>query len=110
MNPRISIFFKALSDPSRLNIFHSLMIISSTLTINQISSDFNMSRQGVTKHIKILENAGLINIKTMGRERFCKANPIALQEFKKWLNFYEQFWDDSISKLSDYLEEKTNED
>jgi hypothetical protein len=44
------------------------------------------------------------------RERFCKANPIALQEFKKWLNFYEQFWDDSISKLSDYLEEKTNED
>ena len=105
MNKKVATLFKALSDPSRMTIFHSL-VVSTALSISQISTDFNMSRQGVTKHIKILEEAKLIKISTKGRERFCEANPLALKEVKKWLAFYDKFWDNSISNLSDYLDKK----
>ncbi len=105
MHHKISTLFKALSDPSRMKIFHSLVLVSTALSITQISTNFEMSRQGVTKHIKILEKAALIHISVVGRERFCTANPSTLKEFKKWLNFYEQFWNDSLSNLSSYLDE-----
>ena len=105
MEDKISILFKALSDSSRLKIFHSLVVASSVLSISQITTEFNMTRQGVTKHIKILESADLINISTNGRERFCEANPKKLEEVKKWLHFYETFWDNSLSNLSSYLNE-----
>lgn len=104
MHDKIAIFFKALADPSRLRIFHSLMIISSSLSISQIGIDFNMTRQGVTKHIKILEQANLISISSVGRERFCKAEPNKLKEIKQWLEFYDKFWDSSLSNLGDYLD------
>lgn len=106
MYDKVSALFKALSDPSRMKIFHSLMVISSALSISQITTEFNMSRQGVTKHIKILEKAELIQIKVVGRERFCKANPVSLKEVEKWLHFYDKFWDDSLSNLSEHLGEK----
>ncbi len=106
MNKKVSKLFKALSDPSRMKIFHSLVMVSTALSITQICTDFEMSRQGVTKHIKILEEAQLIKISNKGRERFCTANPVALKEVKKWLAFYDKFWDDSLSKLSDYLDKK----
>lgn len=105
MQNNVSLLFKALSDPSRMKIFHSLVVLSTVLSISQITTNFNMSRQGVTKHLKILEKASLIDISVMGRERYCKANPEALLEFKKWLSFYEQFWDSSLSNLSSYLDE-----
>lgn len=106
MNKKVARLFKALSDPSRMKIFHSLVLVSTALSITQISTEFNMSRQGVTKHIKILEDAKLIKISNQGRERFCKANPKALNEVKKWLAFYDKFWDNSLSNLSDFLEKK----
>ena len=65
-----------------------------------------MTRQGVTKHIKTLEDAGLVNIDTQGRERFCNANPKELQEVNKWLKFYETFWDDKLQDLGNYLDSK----
>lgn len=55
-----------------------------------------MTRQGVTKHIKTLEEAGLVTIDAQGRERFCNANSKPLKEINKWLQFYSQFWDDSL--------------
>ena len=106
MDKKVATLFKALSDTSRLKIFHSLVVASAALSITQISTDFNMSRQGVTKHIKILEDAKLIKIRTKGRERFCQANPKKLKVVKAWLAFYDEFWDQSMSNLSDYLEKK----
>jgi len=97
---------KALSDPSRRKIFHALIIVASSLPINQIVSQFDISRQGVTKHLKVLESAGLIEISTNGRERYCKANAKPLEELNNWLSFYEKFWDDSLDNLSSYLDNK----
>ncbi|WP_445733882.1 ArsR/SmtB family transcription factor [Mariniflexile sp.] len=106
MQDRITKLFKAIADPTRREIFHALVISTSALSITQISTQFEMTRQGVTKHIKTLEDAGLVHIDTQGRERFCNANPNKLKEVNKWLKFYEQFWDNSLQNLGDYLDSK----
>lgn len=106
MQDKITKLFKTIADPTRRDIFHALVIASSALSITQISNDFKMTRQGVTKHIKKLENANLIHINTIGRERFCNANANALKDVNKWLKFYEQFWDDSLKDLGNYLDDK----
>ena len=85
MQDNITKLFKAIADPTRREIFHALVIASTTIPITQIANDFKMSRQGVTKHIKTLESAGLISIESLGRERYCNANPKPLKEVNKWL-------------------------
>lgn len=104
MQDKITKLFKAIADPTRRDIFHALVIATSALSITQISNQFEMTRQGVTKHIKTLEDAGLVYINSQGRERFCNANPKELKEVNKWLKFYEQFWDNKLSDLSNYLD------
>lgn len=106
MQDKITKLFKAIADPTRRDIFHALVIGASALSITHISNQFEISRQGVTKHIKTLEDAGLVTIDNKGRERFCKANAKPLKEMNKWLKFYSQFWDDSLDNLGDYLDGK----
>lgn len=106
MQDKITKLFKAIADPTRRDIFHALVIATSALSITQISNQFDITRQGVTKHIKTLEEAGLIYIESQGRERFCNAKPKELQELNKWLKFYEQFWDNKLSSLGNYLDSK----
>jgi len=106
MQDKITKLFKAIADPTRREIFHALVLATSALSITQISNQFEISRQGVTKHIKTLEAAGLVYIDAQGRERFCNANPKELQEVNKWLKFYEQFWNDKLQGLGDYLDNK----
>ena len=107
MQDKITKLFKAIADPTRRDIFHALVIATSALSITQIANQFDISRQGVTKHIKTLENAGLVYIDSQGRERFCNANPKELKEVNKWIKFYEQFWDNKLGNLGDYLDSKT---
>jgi len=106
MQDKITKLFKAIADPTRREIFHALVLATSALSITQISNQFEISRQGVTKHIKTLEDAGLVYIDSQGRERFCYANAKPLKEVNKWLKFYEQFWDDKLGNLGDYLDSK----
>lgn len=106
MQDKITKLFKAIADPTRRDIFHALVIATSALSITQISNQFEMTRQGVTKHIKTLEEAGLVYIQSQGRERFCNANPKELQVVNKWLKFYEQFWGDKLGSLGAYLDSK----
>ena len=108
MQNRINRLFKAIADPTRREIFHALILATSALSITQLSNKFDISRQGVTKHIKTLEKAGLVYIDSQGRERFCNANAKPLIEINKWLKFYEQFWDDSLQNLSNYLDNKNS--
>ena len=108
MQDKITRLFKAIADPTRRDIFHALILATSALSITQISTQFDISRQGVTKHIKTLEDAGLVYIDAQGRERFCNANAKPLKEINKWMKFYEQFWDDSLHNLGDYLDNKNS--
>lgn len=99
----ISKIFKAIADPTRREIFHALVVASVAMPITQISEQFDISRQGVTKHIKTLEEAGLITISSQGRERFCQADPKPLKMVYDWLGFYDKFWDDALDRLDDHL-------
>ncbi|AWX46098.1 hypothetical protein HME9304_03130 [Flagellimonas maritima] len=105
MQDNITNILKAVADPKRREIFHALVIASSALSITQISGRFEMSRQGVTKHIKTLEQAGLVGITTKGRERFCAADAKPLQKITEWVKFYEKFWDSSLKNLDSFLNE-----
>ncbi|MEM9340758.1 MAG: metalloregulator ArsR/SmtB family transcription factor [Bacteroidota bacterium] len=104
MKPDINAIFRAIADPTRREIFHALVVASVAMPINQISDRFEMSRQGVTKHIKMLEEAGLIKIDTKGRERFCQADLMPLRQINDWLSFYEKFWDDALDGLGKHLD------
>ncbi len=108
MQDKITKLFKAIADPTRRDIFHALIVASTALSISQISNHFEMSRQGVTKHIKILEDADLISINSIGRERYCNAKPKALETLSKWLKFYEQFWDSKLENLGTYLDNNSS--
>lgn len=107
MQDKITRILKAIADPTRREIFHALVVAATALPITQISAQFDISRQGVTKHIKTLEDAGLVKIKSEGRERFCWADAKPLQEVNQWLKFYEQFWEDTLGNLGAYLNGKS---
>lgn len=107
MQDKITRILKAIADPTRREIFHVLVVTATALPITEISKKFDISRQGVTKHLRVLEDAGLIGVSVKGRERYCMAEPKPLKEVNQWLKFYEQFWDDSLGNLSSYLDNKT---
>ncbi len=104
MQSKITKILKAIADPTRREIFHALVVGAAAMSITQISGQFQMSRQGVTKHLKTLEEAGLVEILTKGRERYCLANAQPLKEVDKWLKFYENFWNEALDKLDSYLD------
>ena len=103
MQDKITKVLKAISDPTRREIFHALIVATTGLPINQISNQFAISRQGVTKHIKTLEDAGLVEISNKGRKRFCYANAKPLKEIDQWLQFYEQFWNNANGANLPYM-------
>lgn len=106
MSDRVNQIFKAIADPTRREIFHVLVVAGAALSINQVSEHFDMSRQGVTKHIKFLQEAGMVKVESKGRERFCYADAEPLKEIQGWLEMYDRFWDHKLSSLSDHLDKK----
>lgn len=107
MQDNITRILKAIADPTRRRIFHALVVSAVAMPITQIASQFEMSRQGLTKHIKTLEQAGLVQINDKGRERYCFANAKPLEEVNKWVSFYEKFWEDKLGDLGTFLDNKS---
>ena len=105
MKQKTDHIFKAIADPTRREIFH-LLVLGSALSISQLSSHFDISRQGITKHVKVLEEAEMITLNKKGREQICHAQPKSLQAVKDWLAYYDKFWDDRLQDLSAHLDGK----
>lgn len=80
--------FKAIADPTRREIIALLADTGESLPITSITERFQTSRQAVTKHIKILHAAGLIEIQKRGRERYCSVNVRPLQDVYIWVTRY----------------------
>ena len=96
--------FQVIGDPSRRKM---LMLLSEdSLTINSLAEYFDMSRPAVSKHIKILYNAGFISIKDIGRERYCMLKKDGFEELQAWISYFDQFWTFKLKKLESLLNKK----
>jgi len=93
--------FQAISDPTRRQIIG--MLAHESLNLNAIAEKFDVSRQAVSLHVKILTECGLIVIKQQGRERFCEAKLDKLGEVSAWVEQYRQFWNVKLNSLDKYL-------
>jgi DNA-binding transcriptional ArsR family regulator len=98
---RLSTTFAALADPTRRAILARLA--SGETSVTELAEPFAMSLPAVSKHLKVLERAGLI---ARGREaqwRPCRIEPGALKQVDDWLERYRRFWDQSLDRLDTYL-------
>jgi DNA-binding transcriptional ArsR family regulator len=77
------------------------------LTINSLAENFDMSRPAVSKHIKILYDAGFISIKDIGRERYCTLKKDGFEELQGWISYFDKFWTSKLKKLETLLNEKS---
>jgi len=98
--------FQVIADPSRRQILH--LLTKDSYNINTLAENFEMSRPAVSKHIAILEAAGFITIKDIGRERFCTLNQDGFIELRNWINHFDQFWNIKLKNLDTILKGKKN--
>ncbi len=93
--------FQAIADPTRRSILGLLAMQS--LTLNAIADNYEISRPAVSKHIKLLTECGLIEVRREGRERHCSARLERLSEVDQWVTQYRQFWGRKLDALENYL-------
>lgn len=108
MTDRLSETFGALADPTRRAILARLA--SGEASVTELSAPFEMSMPAISKHLKVLERAGLI---ARGREaqwRPCRLQAGPLQHVAGWVDHYRKFWEQSFDRLDDYLRELKKQD
>lgn len=93
--------FQAIADPTRRSILALLALQS--LTLNAVAENYSISRPAISKHIKVLTECGLVEIKQEGRERYCNAKLEKLSEVNEWVTQYKQFWENKLDALELYL-------
>jgi DNA-binding transcriptional ArsR family regulator len=93
--------FQAIADPTRREIIG--LLASQSLNLNAIAEKFNVTRQAVSLHVKILTECGLIVIKQQGRERLCAAKLDKLSEVYDWVDQYRELWSERFKSLDKYL-------
>jgi DNA-binding transcriptional ArsR family regulator len=96
--------FQAIADANRRSIL--MMLSTNECTINTIAGQFDISRPAISKHIKVLEQAGLISIEDKGRERYCVLNQAGFTEIQNWLNYFENHWKKELANLETFLDKK----
>jgi DNA-binding transcriptional ArsR family regulator len=100
---QLSTTFSALADPTRRAIL--ALLTAGEATVKELSAPFAMSGPAVSKHLRVLERAGLI---TRGRDaqwRPCRLEAAPLEEVAEWAENYRRFWDASYERLDEYLQE-----
>jgi DNA-binding transcriptional ArsR family regulator len=95
--------FQAIADPTRREILG--MIAHKSLNINSVTENFDVSRAAIYKHMKILTECGLLEIRQQGRERYCEGKLERLNEVSDWVAQYREFWEKSFDSLEIYLKE-----
>lgn len=113
MSDPLSLTFAALADPTRRAILACLS--NGDATVNEIAAPFDMSLPAVSKHLKVLEAAGLITRSRTAQWRPCHLEAGPLKDADGWISAYRRFWETSFDRLDDYLRqlqagdpEKTN--
>lgn len=99
---RLSEVFNALADPTRRAILGRLA--EGEATVNQLAEPFPISLQAVSKHLKVLERAGLITRGKQAQWRPCRLDAGPLREVADWIAEYERFWEQRYDALGEYLQ------
>lgn len=93
--------FQALADPTRRAMLRSLA--SGEQTISELAAPFSMSFAAASKHVRVLETAGLLHRSVEGRTHICRIDPVPLAAATEWLRFYEGFWTEQFDALDALL-------
>jgi DNA-binding transcriptional ArsR family regulator len=112
-NDQLSVTFAALADPTRRAILARLA--QGELSVTELAKPFDLSLPGVSKHLKVLQRAGLITQGRNAQWRPCRLEGAALKGAADWVGEYRRFWDESFERLDEYLAElqketETNDD
>jgi DNA-binding transcriptional ArsR family regulator len=99
---RLSATFAALADPTRRAILASL--IAGEATVQQLAKPFSMSMPAISKHLKVLEKAGLIARSREAQWRPCRLEAAPLKDVAEWAEDFRRFWDESFDRLDAYLQ------
>ncbi len=98
----LSLKLQALSDPTRRAILAKLK--SGKATVNELAEPFAITLPAISKHIKVLENAGLIIRSRNAQQRPCKLSTGGLKEVDDWMNNYREMWEQRLDRLENYIE------
>ncbi len=99
----LSATFSALADPTRRAILARLA--QGETTVSELAAPFEMSLPAVTKHLKVLQRAGLVSQGRQAQWRPCRLEAAPLQEAAGWIEDYRRFWEQRLDRLEDYLRE-----
>ena len=100
--------FQALADPTRREILG--LLSAEPQNLNALAAQFEMSRQAISLHVKILRECGAISIQQQGRERFCELEPQKLAEVAEWLKPFRELWESRFDQLDNVLLKLKNEE
>jgi len=95
--------FAALGDATRRAILARLT--TGELALSDLAAPFDMSQTAVSKHIKVLSNAGLVEVNKRGRTRYCRLSALPMKEAVDWLHGYENFWLGTFKSLARFVED-----
>ena len=98
---RLNAVFRALADPTRRSMLRSLA--SRQQNIGELAAPFRMSFAAASKHVKVLEAAGLLRRRVQGRAHVCRIEPAPLVSAWEWLRFYRRFWTERLDALDSLL-------
>ena len=102
-NDQLTLTFAALADPTRRAIL--LRLSRGEMPVTELAKPFNMSLPAISKHLKVLERAGLVARGRRAQWRPCRLDAQPLKEAAAWVEQYRRFWDESLDRLGDYLKE-----
>ena len=95
--------FQGIADPTRREILG--MIARQSLNVNSVAEKFEVSRTAIYKHLKILEECGLVKMQQDGRERYCVAKLDRLKDVSEWAEEYRKIWSERLDSLENYIAE-----
>ena len=101
MSDHLSTTFAALSDPTRRAILARLAL--GETSVKELAEPFSISAPSITKHLKVLERAGLITRSRDAQWRPCRLEATPLRDVSRWVENYRRFWEHSMKRLDDYL-------
>lgn len=107
MNAQLDLVFQALADSTRRQMLRTLA--AGPITVSELAEPFAMSLAAASKHIKVLERAGLVKREVQGRQHLCHLETAPMHGGMEWLRFYQKFWQERLDKLDILLQKEASD-